>query len=60
MVQASDEVKLGSSEQEARLLQLDGDGHLAGASVHWKMWDLVECVGKPGGGAIRQLLSDHA
>lgn len=46
MVQASNEVKLSCSEREAGFLQLDGDGHLAGASVHWEMWDLAECDNK--------------
>lgn len=41
MVQAGDEVKLSRSEREAGFLQLDGDGHLTGASVHGEMWDLV-------------------
>lgn len=40
LVQAGDEVELGSGECEARLLQLNGDGHLTRASVHWEMGDL--------------------
>lgn len=51
MVQASDEVKLSRGEREAGFLQLDGDGHLAGARVHWKMWDLRgKVIDEPGGG----------
>lgn len=40
LVQAGDEVELGSGECKARLLQLDGDGHLTRASVHREMGDL--------------------
>lgn len=40
LVETSDEVELGSGEREARLLQLDGDGHLTRASVHWEMGNL--------------------
>lgn len=40
LVQASDKVQLGGGEREARLPQLDGDGHLARASVHREMGDL--------------------
>lgn len=40
LVQAGDELELCSGECEARLLQLDGDGHLTRASVHWEMGDL--------------------
>lgn len=46
MVQACDEVQLSCGQGEAGFLQLNGDGHLTGASVHWKMWDLVESVNK--------------
>lgn len=42
MVQASDEVQLRRAQREAALLQLDGDGDLAGASVHREMGDLAE------------------
>lgn len=40
LVQAGDEFELGCGEREARLLQLDGDGHLTRASVHREMGDL--------------------
>lgn len=40
LVQAGDEVELGTSEREARLLQLNGDGHLTRAGVHREMGDL--------------------
>ncbi len=40
LVQAGDEVELGGGERKARLLQLDGDGHLTRASVHREMGDL--------------------
>lgn len=40
LVQAGDEVQLSGTEREARLLQLNGDGHLAGASVHRKVGNL--------------------
>lgn len=46
MVQACDEVQLSCSEREAGFLQLNGDGHLTRASVHWKMRDLG------GGGSV--------
>lgn len=40
LVQTGNEVKLGCCEHEARLLQLNGDGHLTRAGVHWEMGDL--------------------
>lgn len=40
LVQAGDELELGVGEHEAGLLQLNGDGHLTRASVHWEMGDL--------------------
>lgn len=42
LVQSCDEVKLGISEGEARLLQLNGDRHLTRASVHWEIRDLSQ------------------
>lgn len=44
LMHAGDEVQLGRAEREARLLQLDGDGHLARASVHREMRDLQTTV----------------
>lgn len=40
LVQAGDQVKLAGIEEETRLLQLNGDGHLARAGVHWEMRNL--------------------
>lgn len=40
LVQAGDQVQLAGTEEETRLLQLDGDGHLTRASVHWEMRNL--------------------
>lgn len=40
LVEASDQVKLAGIEEETRLLQLDGDGHFARASVNREMRNL--------------------
>lgn len=40
LVQASDELQLGRAQSEARLQQLYGDGHFAGAGVHGEMGNL--------------------
>lgn len=37
LVQAGNQVELGSSKREARLLQFDGDGNLTRASVDWEV-----------------------
>lgn len=37
LVQTGNQVELGSSECEARLLQFDGDGNLTRASVDWEV-----------------------
>lgn len=58
LVEASDEVKLAGIEEETRLLQLDGDRHLAGASVNWEVRNLrTEATSQVSAVSQRRLLS---
>lgn len=56
LVEAGDEVKLGGVQEEPRLLELDGDGHLTRASVNWEMGDL-QTEAKTQALAVNQKLS---
>ena len=40
LMEARDELQLRRRQREARLLQLDGDGDLPRARVHWEVGDL--------------------